>query len=158
MTVHSPQALLAELAKLETLRNDSRAATGQRQYQRFVVRGDAELRSMDRTCLDASPMQILLRDLSRGGIGFVSSLELERGSTWQACFLHKDYLIGSQGAIVRHCRKIENGLFLVGAQFCIETGLMSLAGIDPAAIRDGDISPELAAKPDTAFLPPGDVT
>jgi hypothetical protein len=158
MADNGPQALLAELAKLEALRNESRAATsGQRQYQRFVVRGDAELRSMDRTCLDAAPVAVLLRDLGRGGIGFVSPIELELSSTWQICFLHRDYVIGSQGVIVRHCRKVQDGVFLIGGQFCIETGLMSLLGIDPSAIRDADIATELDEKPSNVFLPPSEV-
>jgi hypothetical protein len=158
MVTSGPQALLAELAKLEALRESNRvAAGGNRQFQRFVVRGDAELRSMDRTCLDAAPVPVLLRDIGRGGVGFVAPVELEVNSTWQICFLHRDYVVGTQGIIIRHCRKVQDGVFLIGGQFCIETGLMSLLGIDPSAIRDADIATELDEKPSNVFLPPSEV-
>ena len=158
MVTSGPQALLAELAKLEALRENNRTASGNRQFQRFVVRGDAELRSMDRTCLDAAPVPVLLRDIGRGGVGFVAPVELEVNSTWQICFLHRDYVVGTQGIIIRHCRKVQDGVFLIGSQSCLETGLIALLGVDPAAIRDADSATEGGDdEPSTVFLPPSEV-
>ena len=68
MTTTRPRALLGELDRLETLRDPAQA--GQRQFHRFVIRGEAELHPMSRNQLDPTPLQIQLRDVSRGGIGF----------------------------------------------------------------------------------------
>jgi hypothetical protein len=153
MSLTGPHSLLADLARLEGLRDPARSA-GQRQFQRFVVRGDAELHSMDRNG-DSAVLAIQVRDLGRGGMGFVSQQELDVNSTWRACFLHRGYVFGQQALIVRHCSEVQRGVYLIGSQFCIESGLMCLLGIDPTAIREGDGPTGVAQPP--RFLSPGEV-
>src|SRR5580698_5769172 len=103
MDVHGPEELLAELAKLEGLRNPQ-TEQRLRAYRRFVLRGDAELHDMERGPTEQSPLPVLLRDLGRGGVGFISPRVLEINSTWRICFLHRGYVVGQQGIVVRHCR------------------------------------------------------
>ena len=69
MSTMRPRSLLDELDKLESLREPEKA--GQRQFRRFVVRGEAELHPMNRNRLDPTPLTIQLRDISRGGVGFL---------------------------------------------------------------------------------------
>ena len=150
----SPQSLLAELAKLEHAR-DNGCGKRQRQYERFIVRGEAELASMDRSRFEQVPISIQLRDIGRGGLGFLCQQELEVGSTWRVAFLRGSYVVGEQGLIIRYNQQIRDGLYLVGGQFCIETGLMSLLGVDTASLRNAD-SPAQVADP-VRFLAPGEV-
>lgn len=155
MGAPNPQSLLAELSALERLRDPS--ITGQRQFQRFVVRGDAELLPMDHSAVDEQPIHVLMRDLGRGGIGFISQKPLEAGSTWHCHFYQRGYVIGRQALIVRHCRQIQDGVFLIGAQFCVETGIMMMLGVNPAAIREGDRPVSVNDTDTAAYLAPGEV-
>jgi hypothetical protein len=123
---------------------------------RFVVRGDAELHKMECNRLEDYPIQVQLRDLGRGGVGFVSPIALEVNSTWRSEFHQRGYMIGQVCIIVRHCRAVRDGVFLIGSQICLESGMMYLLGINPEAVREGD-SP--AAMLDGGnFLAPTDIT
>lgn len=136
MSKSEPQVLLQELQRLEGLRNPQ-SAQHLRKYERHIVRIDAELLHMDRSSIDQAPVAVLVRDLGRAGVGFVSPVELEVESTWHLAFLRNGYVIGRQGVVIRHCRRIGDNAYLVGGQFCIESGLMTLLGIDPGQIHDG---------------------
>lgn len=151
MTQADPYRLLATLDRLETLR-DPQHSGRQRQFNRHIVRGDAELHPVDQSALDASPVPITLRDIGGGGLGFICDALLPAGSTWRVCFLMQGFVIGQQTLVVRHCRKIEDGVYLVGGQFCIEPGLMVALGVDPTTVRG-----ETSEDNDAAFLPPGEV-
>lgn len=139
MSKSEPQALLQELTRLETLRDPS-FVQSKRQFERFVIRADAELHPMDRSRHDQSPVPILLRDISRGGMGFVCSEPLSPDSTWHVSFTKDGYIIGSQAVIVRHCRLIKETTYLAGAQFCISSGLLAQLGIKASSLRDSDQS------------------
>ncbi|MCE9591080.1 MAG: hypothetical protein K8S99_11205 [Planctomycetes bacterium] len=149
----SPHRLLEELIRLEAIR-DPKCGESKRAYSRFVVRGDAELTSVERSRLDIAPLPILLRDIGRGGLGFVSQKPLEAGSVWRVGFLQNGYVLAQQALIVRHCKMVRADLYLIGSQFCIETGLMCLLGVNPGAIADGDHPTTVQ---DTRFLPPAEV-
>lgn len=159
MAGRRPETLLAELNRLETLRNPGKAGDQQRQFNRFVVRGDAELHPMSRSRLDRSPIEIKIRDVGRGGLGFICHERVEPGSNWRVHFLQHGYVVGQQALIVRHCRPVSEGLYLVGSQFVADTGLLTTLGVDPGAILDGDSLEEQPGNDDTAigFLPPSEV-
>lgn len=152
MAVSNPHRLLDELVKLESLR-DPKLEGGSRVYRRFVIRGEAEAVRLDRNAMDSSPQPILLRDVGRGGLGFVTQSPMEVYSTWRVGFVQTGYVYAQQAMIVRHCRMIRPDLYLVGAQFCIESGLLCLLGVDPADIADGDrpISEQ------SRYIPPAEV-
>ncbi|MEX0776975.1 MAG: hypothetical protein WD042_14815 [Phycisphaeraceae bacterium] len=154
MVANDPRALLAVLAKLENLRDPARCQ-GLRQYQRWVVRGDATLhQAVDAGGIDRRPLAIQLRDVSWGGLGFVCDRPLHAKSVWRIHFLHQGMTIGHQCMVVRHCRLVRDNLYLLGGQFCIEAGLLSLLGGDPTAEIDGR---QVEANPGSAFLAPGEV-
>ena len=144
-----PQGLLDELSKLERLRQCD-AGARRRRHPRFIVRGDAQLFEMDRPSSNDPPMMVMLRDLGRGGIGFVADRPQERGCTRRVRFMQRGYGIGEISIIVRHCRQVDQ-IHLVGCQICIENGMMFLLGVDPTTIKEGDST---AA---AAYLPPGEV-
>jgi len=155
MSSTAPHRLLDELVKLENLR-DPQHHPGKRLFARFLVRGDAELVSVDRSRLDMTPVPILLRDAGRGGLGFVTDKPLEPNSTWRTGFLNRGYVVAQQALTIRHCRQVGNSLYLIGGQFCAESGLLCLLGVDPASITDGD-NPHQAENNNT-FLSPGEVS
>jgi len=155
-----PRELLQELQRLEELR-DPAVTQSKRKFDRYVVRVDAELLHMDRSIPEQVPVPVMLRDLGRGGVGFVSPIPLEVDSTWHLAFLKDGYVVGRQGLVIRHCRPIRDAAFLVGGQFCIDSGLMTLLGVHPTAIRDGSDSigeSDDAAGHEDSFLSPEDLT
>ncbi|MFA9478676.1 hypothetical protein ACERK3_10245 [Phycisphaerales bacterium AB-hyl4] len=147
-----PLNLLEELKRLETLRSPK--SDGQRRHQRFLLRTDAELHPMSPQQLDRTPLDIKLRDISRCGMGFISQTPLPQGSTWRACFMQRGHVVGQQGLLVRHCRNVGDGLYLIGGQFCIDTGLLVTLGVEPNRVYEGDAH---YGDEDDAFIPPGDV-
>lgn len=149
-----PRTLLQTLNKLESLR-DPTVSKQLRQYSRFVVRGDAELTPMERSSLDQRPVLVMLRDLSRGGVGFVSQQPLPKCSLWRVGFLYQGQVVSQQPMIIRHSNCVDASVYLVGGQFCVETGVMILQGIDHAQIRDGDQPNTGPAS--TNFVGPGEV-
>lgn len=128
--------LLNALNELEDLRIEE--ALSRRGFQRFVVRGDAQLLPMDRNHLDPSPVEVQLRDISRGGIGFISTTEVDVNTSWRVVFYHHGFPVGEQGVVVRHCRQVDTQLYLMGGQFVLNSGILSILGIDPSQIDEDD--------------------
>jgi hypothetical protein len=155
MSTMRPRSLLDELDKLESLREPEKA--GQRQFRRFVVRGEAELHPMNRNRLDPTPLTIQLRDISRGGLGFLCDQPLEAYSAWRVCFLNEGYVVGEQALVVRHCRPVNDELYLVGGQFVIDAGLMISLGVAPGALEDDQTEQHEQTSDDGDFLTPGEL-
>jgi len=145
-----PNDLLEDLAVLEGLREPSPGAP-RRQFRRFMVRADAELHPMDGARLDMAPIQVRLRDVSRGGVGFISAIPLEQGSAWRIQFLERGYPIDTMGLLIRHCRQVCPDVYLGGGQFCAQTGLLIRLGLNPLALDDDQDAEQ------DSFLSPGDL-
>lgn len=152
-----PHLLLSELDRLESLRDTSR--DGQRQFKRFVIRGDAELHPMGRNRMDTTPIEVKLRDIGRGGVGFICSTPLPTNSSWRAMFVQNGYVVGEQAAVVRHCREVSDGVFLIGTQFVANSGLLTLLGVPAGAVDDTDEVSVNNNRPatDEDFVPPAEV-
>jgi len=125
--------LLEELIQLEGLRNPNHAA-GKRQFTRHVVRSEAEFVPMDRRRLEQVPSLVQLRDLGRGGLGIVAPRQFEVDSLWRVNFIQHGLVVGEISALARHCRSVSGGIYLTGFQFCADSGLLSLLGIDQKAL------------------------
>ena len=155
MTTSRPRSLLDELERLESLRDPQQA--GHRQFRRYVIRGEAQLHPMNRNQLDPTPITVQLRDLSRGGIGFLSPEGLSVGSTWRACFLKEGHVVGEQALMIRHCRAVGESLFLVGGQFIADTGLLLTLGVSPGELREGTLESQDETADDDDYLGPTQV-
>ena len=149
MPPNDPRALLAVLAQLENVRDPSKVA-GLRQFARYIVRGDAELHPLNDSDLDRSPVAIQLRDISWTGVGFICSQRLTPNTHFRLHLLSHGHSVGQQTMMVRHCREIRDNLYLVGGQFCIEAGILSLLGLNPGALSQGD-------GPTAQFVAPSEV-
>jgi len=137
MAPQDPHILLQTLAKLEHLR-DPRRAKSHRRFNRWVVRGDAEIHAVNDPD-NPHPLRIHIRDVSWGGLGFVCDRFLLAQALWRVHFLYQEQVVGHQSVLVRHCRQVGDGLYLIGGQFVIDAGLMCLLGVDPhsACTSDG---------------------
>ncbi len=149
MPPNDPRALLAVLAQLENIRDPSRIA-GLRQFARYIVRGDAELHPLGQGEINRAPIAIQLRDVSWTGIGFICNQRLNNNALFRLHMLNHGHSVGQQSMMVRHCREIRDNLYLVGGQFCIEAGMLSLLGLNPGALSQGDAATE-------HFVPPSEV-
>ncbi len=136
MVPKDPRSLLQVIAKLEHLRSAGQAK-GLRQFNRWIVRGEAEIQGVDEQ-VSGPPLRIHIRDISWGGVGFICDRALFPKTLWRMHILFREQIVGHQSMIVRHCRKVDEDVYLVGGQFVIDAGLMCILGVDPAAMREGD--------------------
>ncbi len=153
MTESNPYSLLDTLTQLEKLRNPD-SPNSNRRFTRHVVRGDAELYPVDQNALSQAPIQIALRDMGGGGVGFICSQPIANGTVWRIAFLSRGYTIGHQTMVVRHGQPVLNGVQLIGAQFCVEPGMLVLMGVEPQLLPTSD---DADGPDDASFLAPGEV-
>ena len=154
---HSRQSdALAKLDDVAGKLRDANTPTGMRRYERYEVRCEAELQVMDDDHADHTPIKVAVHEISRGGVAVICQRHLVLHSTWRLCFLHDGHVISQQPVIVRHCMKFDEDWFFVGAQFCIETGLMCLLGVSSTDIFSGDMPGQDDTDPE-AFMAPGEV-
>ena len=132
-----PNALLETLNELEQ-RRQSNVHSTMRRFRRFVVRGDGVLYTVEQNSIEDAPVLIQLRDVGRGGVGFLCQAPLEVNSTWRICFVNQGHMIGHMPIVIRHSQEVEAGVYLIGAQFSIETGLLKLLGVDPLLIHEDE--------------------
>ncbi|QNN22933.1 hypothetical protein HED60_11870 [Planctomycetales bacterium ZRK34] len=137
MSITEPRDLMDVLARLDHSRHEPTTKT-MRHYKRYSVRGEARLESLDPTCVDPS-ITVLLRDVSRAGIGFLVDQILEPGSMWRVQLRTRDFVIGSVAIIVRYCRAVQSDLYLCGGQVVIEPYLLNQLGIPPEQARNEEL-------------------
>lgn len=132
------KATLEQLHRIESHSKTSDGGKLRRAFQRFDVRGQAKLRPVQRNLNDHDSVDIQLRDIGRGGLGFVCNHELPLGSIWNVQFVHQGYVIDTRTIQIRFVRELEPGCFVTGTQFIINDGLMALLGVSPAEIDRHD--------------------
>ena len=123
-----PEKMLKALKELERdqVRSEDR---GRRAFERVPLRGEAELIAIDQTRpMPAIPIQ--LRDVGWGGFGFICQAELKANSQWRAIFYRQSQQIAQQTLAVRYCERVAGDLWLVGAQVCVEAGVVDLLGAE----------------------------
>jgi hypothetical protein len=138
MTDHNAAALLAQLAALGKTR-PSEVPHERRQYRRFEVRAEADLYPMDRRAPHSHPVAALIRDIGQCGAGLIATADLPLDSTWRMAVLNRQLVIAQLPIIIRHSRKLGDAAWLINTQFCIESGLLSMLGINPTAICEGHL-------------------
>ena len=104
-------------------------ADKKRAFERFDVRGDATLEPIETGHVETPNVRVQLRDISRGGLGFVCDRFIEPGTVWRVRFEYQSELVGTQPLVVRFCRMTENGMYLAGGQFVLEPAVMVLLGV-----------------------------
>lgn len=135
--VVNPLAVLSALSDIER-RSQQASPDYKRQYVRKSVRGEAVLQSLEDASFETSSLRVQLRDVSLAGVGFLSNEPVETGSLWRVLFVSRNHVVGQQNIIVRHCREITGGAFLVGSQFAMDPGLLQTLGISLESLRGSD--------------------
>lgn len=133
-----PKELMNALELLDRARQDP-SIEKQRRFKRFAIRGDARLEPMDENALD-EPMTVLLRDISRGGVGFLCDRSLEPQTSWRLRFENRGNIVGAQPVIIRFSRLIQRNLYIAGGQFVLEPYLLSLAGVPESQLKQEEMA------------------
>lgn len=162
MPAQPDRSLLGKLHSIEQAQEAPNNDNHPRLFRRYVVRGDAMLHPMNRSRLDATPLDIKLRDVSRGGIGFICDQPIGMHTTWRLEVLIGGYAVGAQALIVRHVEEVSAGMYLIGATFVLDTAILALLGVEPTLLEDAEdiAGPRLAsdeASDDDDFVAPAEV-
>ena len=138
MSQPQPTDAAHELAQLEALRDPTLDQAGQsaRDFRRYVIRGEATLYPVSRRKLDDAGTPVHLRDISRGGMGFICDRPLPQGSDWRIIFLHNGYAVAENCICVRHVRLVRPGIHLIGTNFVAAAGLLTLLGVDAGSLEN----------------------
>ncbi|MEM1444700.1 MAG: hypothetical protein AAGF84_01465 [Planctomycetota bacterium] len=129
--------IVRELQRLETLHDPlvEQAGRSKRQAERYSVREEAIIHPMSRSSLDDGGQTVFLRDIGRLGVGFLSDRQIETGRDFRIVFHRGGYAVGESAICVRHCRPVRTDLFLIGATFAANAGLLTTLGVNPAQLE-----------------------
>jgi hypothetical protein len=98
---------------LETLRSNCPSATDHRRQPRVGVTRQVEIILPGRT----DPIIARIRDISQGGVGILSHLEMSRGTEFIVTLYGHDGSPHFLQCRVCHARRVATGLFQIGACF-----------------------------------------
>ena len=116
-----------DLIKLEMT---ERNFNDRRIYPRYDVRCDAELVGITQQDANNEPILVQIRDIERAGIGFICPTKLTIGDLWRTHFIKEGYQFDQSIIRVCHCVEINDGIYFIGAQFCCESVLLLMLGVD----------------------------
>jgi len=155
MSQMNPQERLDILNELEKLRNPVQG-NSQRYFKRYVVRGEGALTPVEPSAIDHRPIQIALRDLGGGGVGFICDKPLDEHDLYRVDFINNGYATATQYIAVRYAKRVDEGVYLVGATFCANQGLLISQGVS-ALDLDSFIPAANAAMDAAPFMAPEDL-
>lgn len=101
-----------------------------RTFPRFSIQGRARIRAaLQKTADPSRNFDIYLRNIGRSGIGFMCNQSLSPHTLWTISFLQAEYVVAEQSVQIRHAHQVDRDVYLYGAQFTVNEGLLSLLGI-----------------------------
>ncbi len=154
MAITEPCDLTEVLSRLDYWQQDP-AIEANRGYRRFSIRGEASIStSSAKHSLDPA-LNVLLRDVGRGGISFLSEQSLQLGSSWRIALQKHGLYIAAIPIVICYCRKVQEGLYLVGTQFVVDAFVLHNLGIDLAELED-DIVPHDETEESCCMFPARD--
>lgn len=159
MSIAEPRDLIEVLQRMEFWRQEPSVET-KRAFKRFPVRGDATLEPIDAEQMFGPPLTVMLRDISRGGVGFLVEQYIEPRSVWRIAFKSQGQRIATQPIAVRFSRLVQDGLYLTGGQFVIEPFVMHSLGVSLHEMTDdiNDLRDTTDGSDESPFVAPDDVT
>lgn len=123
-----PHNLVEVLSRLD-MASKRGAVNEQRHYERYSVRQSAILEPLNPIDGNREPIMIDIREVSLVGIGFLSQAPVELNSLWRIRFIDEKVFIGSQPAFICHTQMVQDGLYMIGAQFAIEPVMLQVLGV-----------------------------
>lgn len=129
--------VVRELHRLESMRDPLIEESGRsnRQVRRYPVREEAEVFPMSRHRLNDHGIGVHLRDIGRGGVGFLSDRPIASGQDYRIVFHRDGYAVGSAAINVRYSKPVRSGVHLIGATFAAGAGLLTSLGVQPAELE-----------------------
>lgn len=137
MSITEPRDLMDVLSRLDQSRQEP-TTERLRKYRRYSIRGEARLESLDPTCVEPTTT-VLLRDISRAGVGFLVDHFVDPCSMWRLQFHTREFAIGSIAIIIRYCRAVQSDLYLCGGQVVIEPYLLNMLGVSADEARNEEL-------------------
>jgi hypothetical protein len=137
VTIDQGVNLQEMLRKLESWQADS-ACVGQRRFHRYPVRGLAQLSPGAPSCADSPAVSVHIRDISRGGIGVLSSQPARNGQHWLVQVTDDRVTLTTQPGFCRYCRAVSEGAYLIGIEFGVEASILLATGVAAADLALGD--------------------
>lgn len=151
MEVVGARDLVHALALLDE-RSKQDAVKYNRAYERFSVRGSGWL-APEQGTLSTRPLgaQVYIRDVSRGGVGLLTSESIEIGRTHRLACINDGVAVFSVPVVPRSCERVVGNLCLLGCAFVMEAGTLLALGVRPQDI----VAAESRGSDDAggAFLP-----
>ena len=147
MTSPDHNSLLKELEQMERSR-ETEGGKAQRRFERFSIRGIALVEPI-RLGTSKEMQTVVLRDLSLGGLGYLSSVPLQIDTIWSIDFIDDVYRVDQQTITIRFCNKVREDAYLAGGQFCADMGLMTSQGVQPRRVfahEDGVVKGDIQQK------------
>lgn len=123
-----PHNLVEVLSRLD-LTSTRGCVREQRRFDRYPVRQSAILEPLNPIDRNHESLMVNIREMSLVGVGFLSQEPVELNSIWRIRFIDEKVFIGSQPAHVCHTQMVQDGLYMVGAQFAIEPILLQVLGV-----------------------------
>ncbi len=134
MSVAEPKNLVDLLNRLEQTRKDP-TDEPHRRFRRFIIRGDAIVEPLQ-SGHSHENQTVMLRDISRGGLAFLSRQFFEPGTLWRIRFQRDGMDFASHPIAIRFARRIQDDLFLIGGQFVIEPFILTMLGVGEDQLRN----------------------
>lgn len=135
MMKQSPSTFQGVLRKLEAWQNP-KVESCERRAKRYPVRCDARLISESgNSAADHYEQDAQIRDVSRTGAGLLCCSPVEPGSRWRLQPSIDGIALTGMTAFCRYCRKIEEGVYLVGVGFGIEAAVMIALGVSAGELQ-----------------------
>ena len=140
MNPNTPTDLQAALRELESWQSEPPAA-GQRRFTRFPARGEAILRPGGAADSARTPIAHI-RDVSRGGVGILTTQPAEPGRFWQLQLRTGKTTIATIPGFCRFCRQVLPGAYLIGIAFGIDAGVLLSLGVSATDLAERDVREE----------------
>lgn len=137
MSAEKPMNLGATLRQLEKITSED-SSHQRRRFARFPARGQA-VPWPGEAVTGVEPLGTFhLRDISRSGVGLLSNKPAEPGQFWRLNLGDERVIVASLPAVCRHCRQVDDGAYLIGAEFGVDASVLLAVGVPAKAIALGD--------------------
>ena len=105
---------------LSGLKSDKPTTADERRSQpRVAVRGKIRIKPTPSPTADGTPFEAWVKDLSRGGIGFLAREPLVAGQRFAATFRRPGGQLATMEYVARRCTKTTAGWFFIGARLIL---------------------------------------
>ncbi len=159
MSVERAKQLVDALTEIEKWRTKP-ASVRKRRFTRFGIRGSGMLVEVSINANTERPhtTPVQLRDVSRGGVGFLLDRPLRVDCPYRLLFIEQELVIKSLPLFIRYCQQLEKNAYLLGGEFGAEAALLAALGVPIRDIATNDVPEDsLGAAASGDFVDPDEM-